>query len=118
MRPGWQATHTVSLSSARKWAGASFGKHGTWVLDAPDILLSGAATADNLRDSVSRHAREGRRVLLLAHSDLPLADDALPQALTPVALSYLHGTLDQARTAATVTLCALPFGSSRSLLDR
>ncbi|MDN7675663.1 HAD-IC family P-type ATPase [Burkholderia oklahomensis] len=87
--PGWQATHTVPFSSARKWAGASFGEHGTWVLGAPDILLAGAAMADNLRDSVSRHAREGRRVLLLARSDLPLADDALPQALTPVALVLL-----------------------------
>lgn len=87
--PGWQATHTVPFSSARKWAGASFGEHGTWVLGAPDILLAGAAMADNLRDAVSRHAREGRRVLLLARSDLPLVDDALPQRLTPVALVLL-----------------------------
>lgn len=87
--PGWQATHTVPFSSARKWAGASFGEHGTWVLGAPDVMLAGAAMADGVSDAVSRHAREGRRVLLLARSDLPLADEALPLPLTSVALVLL-----------------------------
>lgn len=87
--PGWQASRTVPFSSARKWAGASFGEHGTWVLGAPDVMLAGAAMADSVHDAVSRHAREGRRVLLLARSDLPLADDTLPQALAPVALVLL-----------------------------
>lgn len=87
--PGWHATNTVPFSSARKWAGASFGEHGAWVLGAPDVVLAGTAMADDLRSTVSRHVREGRRVLLLARSDLPLADDTLPGTLTPVALVLL-----------------------------
>ncbi|ALX44339.1 ATPase [Burkholderia humptydooensis] len=87
--PGWQANRTVPFSSARKWAGASFGERGTWVLGAPDVMLAGAAMADDVRAAVSRHAHDGRRVLLLARSDLPLADDGLPRPLTPVALVLL-----------------------------
>ncbi|UMY33503.1 HAD-IC family P-type ATPase [Burkholderia contaminans] len=87
--PGWRANRTVPFSSTRKWAGASFGEHGTWVLGAPDVMLADAAMADDVRSTISRHVREGRRVLLLARSDQPLADAALPGALTPVALVRL-----------------------------
>ncbi|TAM55915.1 MAG: HAD family hydrolase [Paraburkholderia sp.] len=87
--PAWHAAHAVPFSSARKWAGASFAGHGTWVLGAPDVLLGGTATTDDLRRTVSDHACEGRRVLLLARSDSALVADRLPDALTPVALVLL-----------------------------
>ncbi|PMS19643.1 ATPase [Trinickia dabaoshanensis] len=87
--PAWHATHAVPFSSARKWASASFDGHGTWLLGAPDVLLGGTAAADELRRTVSAHAREGRRVLLLARSDAALVADGLPDAITPVALVLL-----------------------------
>jgi cation-transporting ATPase E/undecaprenyl-diphosphatase len=86
---GWHARRIVPFSSARKWAGASFGERGTWVLGAPDVVLAGIAMTDDVRSTASRHAREGRRVLLLVRSDQPLTEDALPGTLTPVALVLL-----------------------------
>ena len=38
--PGWQRQHSVPFSSARKWSAASFDGHGTWVLGAPEMVLT------------------------------------------------------------------------------
>lgn len=87
--PGWRAVRTVAFSSARKWAGASFTGHGTWILGAPDVVLGEHVSVDDLRRTVSEHAREGRRVLLLARSSSTFPADRLPDELEPVALVLL-----------------------------
>ncbi|PMS21563.1 ATPase [Trinickia dabaoshanensis] len=88
-RPEWHTVHAIPFSSARKWAGASFIWHGTWILGAPDVMLGDSASADDLRRTVSAYAREGRRVLLLARSGSAFAGDRLPDELAPVALVLL-----------------------------
>jgi cation-transporting ATPase E len=87
---GWQRTATTPFSSARKWSAASFGSHGTWVLGAPEMLLPGASADATPRRRANELASEGKRVLLLARSDAPLRDEALPEPLTPVALVLLE----------------------------
>jgi cation-transporting ATPase E len=102
--PGWRPTGAVAFSSARKWSAASFDGQGTWYLGAPDILLTradGSDVAADAADALDRHARDGRRVLLLASSSTGLAGEQLPDALDPVALVVLD---EQLRASAPATI--------------
>jgi len=106
----WRASVTVPFSSARKWSGADFGPRGTWILGAPEILLSAAAdeSADAVRHRVDTEASAGHRVVLLAASDAGVGDPSMldqaaapPPGLRPVAIVRL---LDQIRDDAADTL--------------
>jgi cation-transporting ATPase E len=87
---GWIAEAVVPFSSARKWSGATFADQGTWMLGAPDVLLDTAAAGPAVTTRIAEHTEGGRRVLLVARSDLPLQDDALPPDLRPVSLVVLE----------------------------
>ena len=87
--PGWERRSSVPFSSARKWSAAQFEGHGSWVVGAPEMVLA------DRPDDPSRHradvlAGEGRRVLLLGHSDMGLEGEILPADLEPVALVLLE----------------------------
>jgi cation-transporting P-type ATPase E len=84
---GWERARAVPFSSARKWSGATFGGHGTWVLGAPELVVSQDEPTELGRAAAL--AASGQRVLLLAHTDAPLAGDRLPAGLHPVALVVL-----------------------------
>ena len=83
---GWDAAGGVPFSSARKWSGGDFGRRGSWVMGAPDVLLE--------RDHPSRArardlASQGARVLLLARvARLPAAGER-PRGVEPAALAVL-----------------------------
>lgn len=95
---GWVRSVTVAFNSARKWSGATFDGRGTWILGAPDVLL----TADDpLRGEVTTLAQTGRRVLLLADAPKPLTGPEVPAELRPVALVTL---MEQVRPDAAETL--------------
>lgn len=91
----WEQTAVVPFSSDKKWSAMGFGKHGEWMLGAPDVLAapdsSAAATADEVGST-------GLRVLLLARSDTPVDELAHTPAeefveagtVTPVALVVLQ----------------------------
>ncbi len=96
--PDWRRTGTIAFNSARKWSAASFDCRGTCVLGAPDILLP---EADPLREKVTELAATGRRVVLLARTDAPLAGQELPENIRPVALVTLT---EQLRPDAAETL--------------
>lgn len=98
--PGWTVADKAPFTSARKWAGATFGGHGTWVLGAPDILApEGSAALERAKGLMGR----GLRVLLLARatadsvSDVTVGpDDPVddhPGVLEPAALVVLDQTL-------------------------
>ena len=74
---GWTDTADVPFSSARKWSGATFvepsGSTSTWLIGAPDVLLSAGDTALASADELGAR---GLRVLLLAQSSVPV-DEAL-----------------------------------------
>ena len=84
--PGWTRTAATPFSSARKWSAATFGDHGTWVLGAPEMVWIGRPDGDPIRTRTEELADEGRRVLLLAHTDATLAGDDLPDGLEAAAL--------------------------------
>jgi cation-transporting ATPase E len=87
----WQATGRVPFSSARKWSAMSFGDKGSWVLGAPENVLTSAYQGE-IRDTVETHAESGQRVLLLAATKGTFADgtDATLPAVTAMALVMLE----------------------------
>ncbi len=74
---GWSEEHAVAFSSARKWSGVSFTGRGSWLLGAPEVVLAGAGAPAVLRRA-GELAAQGRRVLVLAFTEQPLARTPLP----------------------------------------
>ncbi|MGZ8579631.1 MAG: HAD-IC family P-type ATPase, partial [Actinomycetota bacterium] len=97
--PDWMLADDVPFSSARKWSAADFGGYGTWVLGAPDILLSDAPD-HGLREHLHTEVAAGRRVVLLARAE-GLDGEELPSGLEPAALVVLG---DRVRPDAADTL--------------
>ncbi|MCI5651168.1 MAG: cation-translocating P-type ATPase [Ruminococcus bromii] len=96
----WTATETVAFSSARKWSGASFAAHGTYVMGAGEFILRDRF--DTLREQTEAYAARGERVLLLARTDSAfLEGKALPDDLQPVGLIAIS---DKIRAEAPETL--------------
>ena len=96
--PGWRVTKAVPFSSARKWSGASYSGKGTWVLGAPDVVVPNAGDA---LATAEGHAALGRRVVVLASTDVALQSERLPRRLEPEALVILG---DRVRADAAKTL--------------
>ncbi|MEC8873575.1 MAG: HAD-IC family P-type ATPase [Actinomycetota bacterium] len=91
--PGWSANAVVPFSSARKWAAADFGDHGTLHLGAPDVLLPEGEWAV-ARDRVANLAAAGQRVMVLTRSAAGTCDpDVLPSARLPMCLVLLEDTV-------------------------
>ena len=93
---GWRPDGGVPFSSARKWSAASFGRNGTWVIGAPDVLVG----PGELRDRLGAEAAAGNRVLLLSRAG-SMRGDALPEDREPVAAVVLA---DRVRGDAAATL--------------
>jgi len=97
---GWQRTAAIPFSSARKWSGASFAGHRSWVIGAPEMIL--AETPDDpVRREADELAATGSRVLLLGCADTALEGESLPPGLTAAALVLLE---EKIRPDATDTL--------------
>jgi cation-transporting P-type ATPase E len=98
-RETWARTATVPFSSARKWSGATFDGHGSWVLGAPEMVW--AERDRSVTAKAEEFASTGQRVLLLARTDAALDGDSLPAELRPAALVLLE---EQVRPDAADTL--------------
>ena len=84
--PGWRTEAAIPFSSARKWSAASFSGKGTWVLGAPEIVVP---ESEEVIATAESHAGLGRRVVVLARSDLTPQAERLPRRLEPEALVIL-----------------------------
>lgn len=95
---GWEVTKAVRFSSSRTWSAVEFRHQGTWIFGAPEIVASDLSPQHAAR--IGEHTAMGRRVLMLAHSATPLADEALPTPLTCSALVIFEERLrpDATRT--------------------
>jgi cation-transporting ATPase E len=96
---GWTDTSDVPFSSARKWSGATFvepsGSTSTWLIGAPDVLLRRGDAALTTADQLGAR---GLRVLLLAHSSVPVEEalagpDRMDGHLHPAALVVIEQRL-------------------------
>lgn len=85
--PGWVHTAVAPFSSAKKWSGCSYGKHGDWLLGAPDVLLPAGSAAARLAEELGA---AGLRVLLLGRCDHRVDAADAPGVVTPVALVVLE----------------------------
>lgn len=99
--PGWDQVASAPFSSARKWSGASFQGHGTWVLGAPEIVMAGMADCGDCRHRIGELAQDGTRTLLLARTDADLQGTTLPPRLVPEAVVTFE---EQVRADAAATL--------------
>jgi cation-transporting P-type ATPase E len=88
--PGWTLQSAVPFSSARKWSSASFAGEGSWLLGAPDVLL---AEGDPVRVRGEELAATGRRIILLAHTDVEPSAEGPPEDVRPMALLGLEEEL-------------------------
>lgn len=90
----WRCTESLPFSSARKYSGATFsegdGESGTWLLGAPDVLLTDGDPA--LRET-ERLNEQGLRVLLLARAVRDLDDPEVARGARPTALVVLEQRL-------------------------
>ncbi|MFJ6657635.1 HAD-IC family P-type ATPase [Streptomyces sp. NPDC091377] len=90
----WRCTESLPFSSARKYSGASFsegdGESSTWLLGAPDVLLS---AEDPALAETERLNERGLRVLLLARAVRELDDAEVASGAEPVALVVLEQRL-------------------------
>jgi len=85
---GWTVRRRVPFSSARKWSGATFDGHGTWLFGAPSIVV-GSGLPGDVAAAVREHEGAGRRVLLLASTAQSLDGDEPPAGAEPAALIVL-----------------------------
>ncbi len=83
----WTVSGRVPFSSSRKWSAMTFPDHGSWILGAPENVLTDAY-AGELRTKVEASAANGERVLVLATTTATFTDgpDATLPALQPAAL--------------------------------
>lgn len=82
------ATDKVPFSSKRKYSAVTFGKSGTFILGAPEFVLS--ENYDKVAPKVERFAKEGCRVLVLGHTLLKPETDELPKTVRPICLIVLQ----------------------------
>ncbi|MFE2040776.1 HAD-IC family P-type ATPase [Streptomyces sp. NPDC059477] len=90
----WRCTESLPFSSARKYSGASFGEgdgeSSTWLLGAPDVLLT---PDDPALTETERLNEQGLRVLLLVRAVRELDDPQVATGARPVALVVLEQRL-------------------------
>jgi cation-transporting ATPase E len=94
----------VPFSSGRRWSAAAQPDGTTWVLGAPDVLVSAGTTAApdaDISAAITRHTSRGRRVLLLAR-----ASEAVREAspLPPVEAAALIALEERIRPDAASTV--------------
>ncbi|MDQ0991527.1 HAD-IC family P-type ATPase [Streptomyces sp. V3I7] len=90
----WRCVESLPFSSARKYSGATFsegdGVSSTWLLGAPDVLLT---DADPALAETERLNQRGLRVLLLARATRDLDDAGVTEDAGPAALVVLEQRL-------------------------
>ena len=77
-------TATIPFSSKIKLSAASFEDVGTFVMGAPEFVLKPYPT--KVEKIVKSYAQMGLRVIVLAHSTVPIVGDKLPTVLKPIAI--------------------------------
>ncbi|MGL5915925.1 MAG: HAD-IC family P-type ATPase [Culicoidibacterales bacterium] len=95
----WEIEKKIAFSSARKWSAVSFTEQGTWIVGAPEMVLE--HTYVQYQQQIEAYAKQGQRVLILAHSEQILESEQLPTELKAVAIITLE---DRIRPDAPATL--------------
>ncbi len=84
---------TIPFSSKRKLSAASFDKYGTYIMGAPEFVLS-KETYETISKDVDKFAREGFRVLLLAYTEGLICENTLPDTeILPMSLILIEDNI-------------------------
>lgn len=83
----------IPFSSARKHSAVSFEKYGTFILGAPEFILKKDNKTLTLYEEIEKQAKQGYRVLLLAHSKDIIEDDKIVGTVSPLALIMIEDTI-------------------------
>lgn len=98
-RNGLRSVSVLPFSSQRKLSAVSFEGQGTYILGAPEFVLTTASNRVN--DLTQKYASQGLRVLVLAHSPTTVFDEKLPAVRRPVAVIAIE---DRIRPDAKTTI--------------
>ncbi len=83
---------TIPFSSQRKYSAATFDKVGTFVMGAPEFILT--KNYNLVAQDVLAGAKQGYRVLLIAHTNEPIVDGKInTDLLNPTALILIEDTI-------------------------
>jgi len=95
-----KAVKTMPFSSSRKLSAVTFdGSEGTYVIGAPEFVLK--EPYPKIDEKMSRFAKQGYRVLILARSPGTIKDGKLPGDIKPVAIITIQ---DHVRADAPATI--------------
>jgi len=94
---GEQPDAVVQFSSRHKWSGAHFESGpsaGSWILGGADVVLADSGPGAAVRTRAAALASAGERILVLAHTAVPIpraepTAPRLPRGLHPVAVIVL-----------------------------
>ena len=84
-------TAIIPFSSARKYSAVEFERYGTFVLGAPEFVLTknyGMVATD-----VNKAANGGYRVICLAHTTGSIVEDRIEGNIVPIALILIEDTI-------------------------
>ena len=82
----------IPFSSSRKFSAVTFDKVGTFVMGAPEFVLT--TNYKLVSSDVTSGAKLGYRVLVIAHTNDPIIDGKVKhETLEPVALIYIEDTI-------------------------
>lgn len=95
----YQTVHTIPFSSDRKYSGVSFKERGSFYIGAVQFLFPKGQ--DALKMKCQAYAREGYRILVLAHSEKVCHEAELPENIEPLAIILMS---DIIRPEASATL--------------
>lgn len=85
--------HAIPFSSDRKYSGACFENHGTYLMGAVQFLFPEGY--EELKKKCREYAGQGLRVLVLAHSEEPSEENGLPEGLAPTGMILLTDVIRQ-----------------------
>lgn len=88
-RNDMKASNVIPFSSDRKYSGAAFEEHGTYLMGAVQFLFPSEPEDSALLKRCAAFAQEGYRILVLAHSEKQTEGTVLPENLKPAALLLL-----------------------------
>ncbi len=76
---------TLPFNSSRKLSAVTFNELGTYAFGAPEFVLSGEEYK-KLQTQIEEYAKQGLRVLVVAHSGGKIVEDNLPKDFASVAI--------------------------------
>ena len=82
-------TAIIPFSSTRKLSAVTFENAGTYIMGAPEFVIPNNED-EKINNMVEQYAKDGYRVLLVAHSTSSIVKDNPPSNRTPVALLILE----------------------------